>query len=480
MKASIVSSSNVDLDDRIDAEYFEPSYLENEGKLKKVNAKPLSDYCKLASSAFYPSATEYYATGEMPFIRCVDCIEFPAITSLQNDTFERLPRSFIKENKTIKILKNGDIVITKVGSPCYASVVYGLDEVALSRTVLGVFKIEGIDPFYLTVYLRSKYGFEQLVRERELTIQYQLTLERVGRILIYKPMDGFFEKIIRQIFIQSQSLYIKSAEQYAKAEDALLNELGLPNWKPKHQLYFIKNFFDTQSSNRIDAEYFQPMYEEIVKAIRSSKNHACLGDIVSIKKCIEPGSDAYQDNGIPFLRVSNLSKFGINNDNQQFLSVSLYDTLKMHQPKKGEILLSKDATPGIAFYLKETPCKMIPSGGILRITVKDINSIYPEYLTLALNSIVVQKQIERDSGGSIINHWLVDQVKNTLIPILPVSVQKEISTKIDESFSDREHSKRLLYIAKRGVEMAIEKSEKDAEKWIKDEIIKSGLKDAGF
>ncbi len=475
MKTSVVNSSKIDLGDRIDAEYFEPSYLDNENRLKKLNAKPLSEYCRLVSSAFYPAATELYATGEMPFIRCVDCIEYPTITSLQRDTFERLPLYFIKENKTIKVLKNEDIVITKVGSPCYASIIYGLDEVALSRTVLGVCKIKDIDPFYLTVYLRSRYGFEQLVRERELTIQYQLTLDRVGRILTYKPINEAFEKLIRLIFVKSQHLYIESADQYKKAEDTLLSELGLLNWKPKHRLSFVKNYSDAQSVDRIDAEYFQPMYEEIVKAIKSSKNHACLGDIVSIKKCVEPGSEAYQDRGIPFLRVSNLSKFGINNDNQRFLSESLYDTLKTHQPKKGEILLSKDATPGIAFYLKDTPVKMIPSGGILRVTVKDSERIHPEYLTLVLNSVIAQKQIERDAGGSIINHWLVDQVKNTFIPILPVSVQEKISKKAGESFCNREQSKSLLEIAKQGVEIAIEKSEKEAQNWINGELNKLNI-----
>ncbi len=89
--------------------------------------------------------------------------------------------------------------------------------------------------------------------------------------------------------------------------------------------------------------------------------------------------------------------------------------------------------------------------------------------TLVLNSTIVQKQIERDAGGSIINHWLVDQVKDTLIPILPISVQKKIAEKVDQSFSDRKQSKQLLDIAKRGVEIAIEKSEAEAEKWMKAE-----------
>ena len=466
MKNSIVNSSKVDLGDRIDAEYFEPSYLENENRLKKLNAKPLSEYCRLVSSAFYPSATGLYAIGEIPFIRCVDCIDYPAITPLQNDTFERLPTSFIKENKTVKILKNEDVVITKVGSPCYASVVYGLEEVALSRTVLGVYKIKDIDPFYLIVYLRSKYGFEQLIRERELTIQYQLTLERVGRILTYKPINKNFEKLFRDLFIKSQQLSQKSIEKYRKAEELLIVELGLLNWKPKHRLSFVRKYSDTGSAGRIDAEYFQPIYEEIVKAVVSLENYSSLGDLVSIKKCIEPGSEAYQDNGVMFLRVSNLSYIGFKDGNQQYISEDLYRTLKQYQPKQSEILLSKDATPGIAYYLKDEPDKMIPSGGILRLKVKEETKLYPEYLTLVLNSVIVQKQIERDAGGSIINHWLVDQVKNTLIPVLPVAKQKKIAETINESFCNRELSKKLLDIAKRGVEMAIEKNEKTAQKWI--------------
>src|SRR3989344_2237922 len=475
MQYSVVKSSKIDLGDRIDAEYFEPSYLENESKLKGVNAEPLSKYVKLASSAFYPSATGYYEVGEMPFIRCVDCIDYPAITELQKDKFERLPHDFINENKTIKKLNYCDIVITKVGSPCYASIIYGLGEVALSRTVLGAYKIKDIDPFYLIVFLRSKYGFDQLFRERELTIQYQLTLDRVGRILIYKPSDNF-QKIIRQLFIKSQDLYINEVELYQKAEKLLLSELELLSWKQKHELAFVKNFSDAKKSDRFDAEYFQPKYEEIIEAVKKYKGGFDeLGNLVKVKKSIEPGSEAYQENGIPFVRVSNLSKFELSDNNQQFISEELYGELKTHQPRQGEILLSKDATPGMAYYLNEESQKMIVSGGILRLKIEN-KQVLPEYLTLVLNSVIVQKQIERDAGGSIINHWRPDQVKATIIPILKNDKQKEIKEFIEKSFSDRKLSKFLLEIAKRGVEMAIEKNEEEAGKWIDSEVRKLEMK----
>ena len=174
--------------------------------------------------------------------------------------------------------------------------------------------------------------------------------------------------------------------------------------------------------------------------------------------------------------MSNLSKFELSDNNQQFISEELYNELKIHQPKQGEILLSKDATPGMAYFLNEEPQKMIVSGGILRLKM-DSQQILPEYLTLVLNSVIVQKQIERDAGGSIINHWRPDQVKATLIPIFKKNEkQKKIKELVEKSFNDRKLSKSLLEIAKLGVEMAIEKDEQEAEKWIDGEIGKLKIK----
>jgi restriction endonuclease S subunit len=324
-------------------------------------------------------------------------------------------------------------------------------------------------PEYLTAFLNTRYGIQDVKRRARISInQSNINAKELKRVEI-PILSKEIQEIIRNLFDLSFNLVNKSESLYREAERILLSELCLLDWEPRHRLSFIKNFSDAQSARRIDAEYFQPIYEEIIRSVKSSKQFAYLGDIVSIKKCIEPGSEAYKDSGIPFVRVSNLSKFGFNNDNQQFLSESLYEILKTHQPKTSEILLSKDATPGIAFYLKDKPEKMIPSGGILRLTVKDNDKIFPEYLTLVLNSVIVQKQIERDSGGSIINHWLVNQVRNTLIPILPFSVQRQISEKIEHSFSCRKQSKHFLYIAKRGVEIAIEKDEQTAIKWISEQ-----------
>ena len=90
---------------------------------------------------------------------------------------------------------------------------------------------------------------------------------------------------------------------------------------------------------------------------------------------------------------------------------------------------------------------MIPSSGILRLKSKT-DKIGNEYLTLVLNSILTQEQINRDVGGSVILHWRPDQVAATVIPILHQERQAEIQQKIIESFNLRKHAKDLLEYAK--------------------------------
>lgn len=467
MQVSSVNYSEIDLGNRIDAEYFQPTYLHIEDKLLRHNAEPLRNYCSITGSAFYPAATHLYEIGDLPFMRCVDCISYPVITRKQDDLFEKIPSEFANEHKNIKRLKKSEIVITKVGTPCYASIIHDIDDVSLSRTVLGLKAIKDIDPYYLVAFLRSRYGFLQLVRERELTIQLQLTLERVGNILIFKPIDKNFEILVASCFNLYEEANRESELLFSEAENIVLSELGLTHWQPKHQLTFVKNYSDTEQAGRIDAEYYQPKYEEIVKAIQGySGGWDRLGNLVTVKKCLEVGSGEYLDEGIPFVRVSNISPFEITEE--KYISEKLYQEVKQHQPKKGEILFSKDATPGIAYYLSDMPSKMIPSGGILRLRSKS-DKINNEYLTLVLNSILTKEQVSRDVGGSVILHWRPDQVKETTVPILPKSKQTQIQQNITESFALRKQSKHLLECAKRAVEIAIEQDEETAIHWLEEQ-----------
>ena len=289
-----------------------------------------------------------------------------------------------------------------------------------------IIRTRGINPFYLLAYLNSNTGKLFSLRGKRGAIQEGLNLTDLKEIQVFIPSNSFqltIEKAIKRAFDDIDA----SKTLFTQAQTLLLSELGLADYQPKHRLTFVRNYSDTQRADRIDAEYFQPKYEEIVCAIKNYPGGwNTLGNLATIKKCVEVGSKEYLDEGIPFVRVSNLSPFEITEE--KYISKALYADIGKHQPKKGEILFSKDATPGIAHYLREQPQKMILSGGILRLKRKD-DGIDNEYLALVLNSLLTKEQVNRDVGGSVILHWRPDQVQRTAIPILPKKNRRESSKK---------------------------------------------------
>lgn len=247
-----------------------------------------------------------------------------------------------------------------------------------------------------------------------------------------------------------------SKHKYREAEEILLEELGLKDWVTTNQTSITKNFTDFLGSGRLDAEYYQPKYDELFAHLKQYETKP-LSKIVSITKSIEPGSNAYQESGIPFIRVSNLSKFGLSETDIYLDEEKYVDIVK---PRKDTILLSKDGSVGIAYKVSED-IDAITSGAILHLNISD-NEFLPDYLTLVLNSTVVKLQAERDAGGSIIQHWKPSEIEQVVIPKLTQEKQMLIADKIQTSFKLLAESKRLLELAKTAVEIAVEQDEQTA------------------
>lgn len=465
MQVSVVNCSNLENTSvRLDAEYYKPEYLTLYKKLIEIQHSSIGEFAYVTDGIH--ESIKFNEDSDILLISA----KSPKENYFELTSLGRIDKQQDLENPRTRLRVN-DVIVSTVGTIGNCAVVDKSILPANSDRHVGIIRInKNFQPRFLSTFLLSKYGRFQTLRESTGNVQLNLFIYKINEIVVPK-LSIDFQRLIEEIGLKANSLLQLSKSCYEQAEHLLFSELGLTDWQPKHQLSFVKNFSDTHQVERIDAEYFQLKYDEIVDAIKTYKGGwDTLDNLVKIKKSIEPGSAAYKESGVPFVRVSNLSKYEITNNNQQYISEELYQDLIEYQPKQNEVLLSKDATPGIAFHLKEKPNKMIPSGGILRLVVRNRERPSAEYLTLVLNSTLVQQQILRDAGGSIIKHWRLDQVKNTLIPILGKEKQKKIKSKIKDSCSYRTKSKQLLEIAKQGVEMAIEQNEAMAKEWIKMQI----------
>lgn len=309
---------------------------------------------------------------------------------------------------------------------------------------------------YLTAFLSSKYGQQEIRRRARPSInQTNVNPEEVKEIEIPLLSKHLQEKIA-SCFRLANKLIIVSEKQYSLTQNILAHELGLYNWQPSKEKISVRSVAEVEQAGRWDAEYYQPKYDEILSLAQDVPNKR-LGSIVTIEKSIEPGSSAYQDEGIPFLRVQDLTIHGFGETEIHLDPIAFRDAPRV---KADTILLTKDGTVGIAYKVEQDE-DAITSGAILHLHLND-NDINPNYLTLVLNSPVVKLQAEQDAGGSVIQHWKPSEIEKVVIPLLPYAIQERISNKVQDAFKLRHQSRHLLNAAKRAVEIAIEEDENAA------------------
>jgi len=318
-----------------------------------------------------------------------------------------------------------------------------------------------IYPATLVSYLNSKFGRAEIEK-------YSM----VGNQANFSPAK--FREISIPIFSQQFNLEIEELtykafgkleganSQYYNAEGILLESLGIYEFETNKNTISKKLSSSFLLSGRLDAEYYLPQFDELFKLLEHYETKM-LGELVAISKSVEPGSDYYLTEGVPFVRVADLTKFGVTEPSIYLDKEIFKDVIR---PKQDTILMSKDGSIGIAYKVEKDE-DFITSGAILHLQIIDDN-ILPDYLTLVINSKVVQMQAERDAGGSIIQHWKPSEINNVVIPILPMEKQQEISQKVQESFRLRNESKRLLNVAKTAVEIAIGESEEAALEYLKE------------
>ncbi|MBQ9581486.1 MAG: N-6 DNA methylase [Synergistaceae bacterium] len=458
LECSEVLLSEIDLGDRIDAEYFTKEYLNIQHNLSLVKTLKIGELASTVASAFYPAATQLYAAGDTPFIRCVDCINYPIISNEQDTSFEKIPRSFARDNHGVSMLEKNEIVITKVGTPCYTSIVDDYNEVALSRTVLGLRNIQNISPHYLMTFLRSKYGFTQLYRQRELTIQYQLTLPRVKAVEIFIPSKNF-QSAIEGIIKQYRLSLKNSRSLYSQAQAALTKTLNFKPVKNTSNIE-IKDFSQSFAlTGRLDAEYYMPKYDEYLKMLNSSGNEVSYikNEFELVKTKCDRKNQSYRYIEIGDIDISSGSAdFNIINADD------LPDNAKI-MTRKGDILVSTvRPNRGAVAILEEDG--FLVSGAFTVLHEK--GNINKEVLHVILRSEIYRDWLLRYNVGTSYPVIKDEDVLNMYVPVLPQAAQREIAEQVQNSFKLKSKAEDLINKAIKAVELAIEQDEDTAINYI--------------
>jgi len=82
----------------------------------------------------------------------------------------------------------------------------------------------------------------------------------------------------------------------------------------------------------------------------------------------------------------------------------------------------------------------------------------------------MQNILKQACSGTILTAINKDEFLNIPVPNIETHLQQQISELVEESFHLKAESEKLLEVAKRAVELAIEQDEKRAIEFIKDKI----------
>jgi len=128
-------------------------------------------------------------------------------------------------------------------------------------------KVRYLDPYFVIVFLNSNVGKKYLERVKKGSARSLISKENINLIKIFEPLPKIAQ-YCRDTIKEAQILIANSESIYSQAETLLLEELGLKDFKPKYEKTYTAKLSDAFSAHRIDAEYFQPAYEEVIEKLR--------------------------------------------------------------------------------------------------------------------------------------------------------------------------------------------------------------------
>ena len=448
---SIIRYSDIKEAHRFDAEYFKPEYLEIEEVLtnyQKLNELSENIVCGPFGSTILDSTYTNIGIEVIRPFNIKDC-------KIEDENIVFISEEDIKA-KNLKLFYYGDLFFARVGDIKVGMLTHQLATISPNIIAVKINKKKS-NPYYLSIFLNSKYGLLQLQRGQKIVAQPTISTNAVRNLKIPILPESFQLEIAR-IVKNAHEKQIQSKQLYKEAEVLFLKELGLVDYKPKHQLTFETSRSEVQEANRFDAEYFQPKYEEIIKKIENYKGG--FDNIGSYFKLINGRTPEKYDNEKNDIQV--LKTKQIRNEAIDYSGLSYTESNYVNYTLEDRDILFASMGVGSLgrtgiFYKFETNQKTSIDSTIK--VLKKTGLIEPEVLQIFLNSSIGQQYIYRYIVGSTgIISIKNDFILALKIPLIDKNIQRMISNKVLESHKNLLQSKNLLEEAKRKVEEEIEKS----------------------
>lgn len=458
-ECSEILFSQLERTNRLDSEFYKKKSLSIVKLLEDISAKPLTNLIDV-SDGNHMGIKDKFTDEGIPYYRGQDIhnffIEDANPTYIDEETFNT---SYMQRSH----LKKGDVLLSIVGTIGEVSLV-SKDNKATCNCKLAILRPHDIKKSALiAIYLRTKYGFDQVDKFKRGTVQMGYLLEDMNQILMPEFSENL-EQIITKAIEGVKLLTALSNKQYADAEDCLLSEIGIDMSAIKNGGVAIKTFSESfANTGRLDAEYYQPKYDDFKNHVLEYKNgYTTPGDNFKlIKSKCSRELDSY-----PYVEIGDID---IGNGSVKYNIVSTQDLPANAKimTQKGDLIISTVRPYRGAVAILETN-DLLVSGAF---TVLRATSFYPtQTLQVLFRTKLYKDWLLKFNVGTSYPVIKDEDVLNIPIPILKDEINNQIVEYVKNSQLIRSRSKELLDCTKTAVEMAIEQDESTAISWLNGKI----------
>ncbi len=272
---SVLDSGELARRGRLDAEYFQPRYLEYERMIERLTYVTLGSV-GLVTDGIHSSPDVVEENGVRYLsAKCVKDNDFSIGAALQIS-----PKQ--DANNTRTRLRQGDVLLTTVGTIGNAAVVPTELLPANIDRHLGLIRLRPdapIDAFFIATFLNTTFGRFQSLREATGNVQLNLFIEKIKMLKVPKL------SIAPEISATTKNAYNlrqKAVNLVSSAEVLLLESLGLSHMEGSPSLFYEKEYCDLLNAHRFDAEYFSPRYQRALEVL--ARNGRCIGTVANLSE----------------------------------------------------------------------------------------------------------------------------------------------------------------------------------------------------
>lgn len=425
--------------------------------LKRARAglvtRPLGEIATIRSGAYVAE----YAESGVTYLRVDNIREFQVNENPEDVAF--VPRHLVRDLERCCVEEN-DVLIARTGTLGKAALALGAPTgYVMSQHVTRLSCREGNLPGYLTCCLNSPLGKAQLIAGGFGSTRLELTHSALGEIKIPWVAESL-QKKIHELVVEGCRRNNSATERLRSCVRDLENYLGIEViWANEGRVF--------QAKEVVGAELWTPRFFDpslCGPVAELEERFVCnkLGALAHITRGCGTRVVDYVRGGIPFVRTTSLTNYGIDPFPDHYATEETYR--EYNQPVLGgDILYSIEGKIGMSAYVLDGQ-RCVFKNHVERI--RSLGEVDPVYLFLFLNTSVAKAQAYRNAVTQATLPGMASRLRELVVPLsvrgrTPKNIDKvreELGIRARSGFSEKARAVELWRQSKKLLAEALDRA----------------------